>query len=87
MKILVISTPPPLVILSFAFIPAGSGGPKRGQTLAHQNYNTQRNNCKRNAYEDFSSTTTISGGLLIRTGIILLPTPLLTIIVVFSLIN
>ena len=83
MKILVISTPPPLVILSFAFIPAGSGGPKRGQTLAHQNYSTQKNNCKSNTYSDFSSATTISGGLLIRNGKILLPTPLLTIIVVF----
>jgi len=38
MKILDISAPPPLAVLSFAFIPAGSGGPKRGQTLAHQYY-------------------------------------------------
>ena len=43
--ILDISTPPPLVILSFAFIPAGSGGPKRGQTLAHLYYTTNNLTC------------------------------------------
>lgn len=43
--ILDISTPPPLVILSFAFIPAGSGGPKRGQTLAYIYYTINNLTC------------------------------------------
>ena len=56
--ILDISTPPPLVILSFAFIPAGSGGPKRGQTLARNYYSicTRKINPYKNANALLSGT-------------------------------
>ena len=59
---------------------------------SHQSHNTndQQNQCYQLFHINhclFNSTTTSSGGLLIRNGMILFPTPLLTIIVVFSLSN